>query len=236
MVEIKGLEKLAPKDFPGYISATVFTGGCNFRCPFCHNSQLVLEPEKYSTLPLDFFISFMDVRKDWLEAVCITGGEPLFHEDIEVLVRVIKDRGLLVKLDTNGSFPDRLEELLDMGVLDTIAMDVKAPLKRYSHVVGTKVDTGGINRSIALIRESGLKYVFRTTVVPGLIREEDILEIGKLLQGSDIFQLQNFVPKNTLDKAFLNRKPYPPAKLEKFAALARDYFSDVIIEGADHGT
>jgi len=231
LVEIKGLEKLAPKDYPGYISATVFTGGCNFRCPFCHNSQLVLEPEKYSTLPLDFFISFLDVRKDWLEAVCITGGEPLLHEDIEILMQVIKDRGLLVKLDTNGSFPERLQELLDKGVLDYIAMDVKAPLKRYSHITGTDVDTDKILRSIDLIRESGLKYVFRTTVVPGLIREEDIVEIGRLLQGSDLYQLQNFVPQNTLDKAFLNRKPYPSAKLEKFAAVAKEFFAEVILEG-----
>ncbi|MCK7527636.1 MAG: radical SAM protein [Ignavibacteriales bacterium] len=112
MVEIKGIEKFSSRDFPGHISSTVFFGGCTFRCPYCHNSQLVLEPETIQSMAADYFLSYLDGRKGWLEAVCLTGGEPLLHEDIEDIIRVVRERGLLVKLDTNGSFPDRLEALL----------------------------------------------------------------------------------------------------------------------------
>ncbi len=131
MVEIKGLEKFAPRDFPGHISSTVFLGGCNFRCPFCHNSDLVLRPEILPTFPLDYFLSFLDSRKGWLEGICISGGEPLLQDDLETLLILIKGRNLLVKIDTNGSFPSRLEDLIRKRLIDHVAMDVKAPLKRY---------------------------------------------------------------------------------------------------------
>ena len=108
VVEIKGLEKFAPKDFPGFVSATFFVGGCNFRCPFCHNADLVLRPDSLTDFPMDYVLAFLDSREGWLEGICITGGEPLFHAEIDVLLQVIKDRDLLIKLDTNGSFPDRL--------------------------------------------------------------------------------------------------------------------------------
>ena len=136
MVEIKGIEKLAPKDFPGYISATLFTGGCNFRCPYCHNVDLVLRPESLPAFPLSFLLSFLDTRKDWLEAVCVSGGEPLIHEDIPGIFQVLKDRNFRTKLDTNGSFPRKLENLIQEGLLDYVALDIKAPLEKYSEVTG----------------------------------------------------------------------------------------------------
>ncbi len=140
LVEIKGIEKFSSRDFPGHISSTVFFGGCTFRCPYCHNSQLVLEPETIPSMAADYFLSYLDGRKGWLEAVCLTGGEPLLHEDIEEIIRVVRERGLLVKLDTNGSFPDRLEALLALGLLDRVAMDVKAPLERYREVTRSAID------------------------------------------------------------------------------------------------
>lgn len=231
MVEIKGLEKFASRDFPGHISSTVFVGGCNFRCPFCHNADLVLNPGRLPSLDLNLFLGYLDSRKGWLDGLCLSGGEPLLHEDIEVLARVIKDRGFLVKVDTNGSFPDRLEYLISQGLVDWLAMDIKAPLARYPEVVRAEVDTGKIQQSVELIRGCGLPYVFRTTVVPGLLDEADLLEIAAWLKGASCFQLQQFVPQNTVDPAFLKVEPYPAEKLRLWAEELRPYFDEVLVEG-----
>lgn len=231
MVEIKGLEKFSPKDFPGYISSTVFLGGCNFRCPFCHNSDLVLRPEILPTFPLDYFLSFLDSRKGWLEGICISGGEPLLQDDLETLLILIKDRNLLVKIDTNGSFPSRLEDLIQKRLIDYIAMDVKAPLKRYQEVTRAAVNEEDIVRSVDIIKNSGLGYVFRTTLVPGLVGPEDIKKICQMLDGASIFQLQQFVPLNTLDSHYLQKKPYRREEVQGLARIAEPYFSEVRIEG-----
>ena len=231
MVEIKGLEKFSPKDFPGYISSTVFLGGCNFRCPFCHNSDLVLRPEILPTLPLDYFLSFLDLRKGWLEGICITGGEPLLQDDLETLLILIKDRDLLVKIDTNGSFPSRLEDLIQKKLVDHIAMDVKAPLARYQEVTRAAVNEEDIVRSVDIIKNSGLGYVFRTTLVPGLVGPEDIKKICQMLNGAKIYQLQQFIPLNTLDSHYLKKKPYRREEVQGLAKIAEPYFSEVRIEG-----
>jgi len=231
LVEIKGLEKFSPKDFPGYISSTVFLGGCNFRCPFCHNSDLVLRPEILPTFPLDYFLSFLDSRKGWLEGICISGGEPLLHDDLETLLILIKDRNLLVKIDTNGSFPSRLEDLIQKKLVDHIAMDVKAPLKRYQEVTRATVNEEDIVRSVDIIKNSGLGYVFRTTLVPGLVGPEDIKQICQMLNGAKIYQLQQFIPLNTLDSHYLEKKPYRREEVQGLAKIAEPYFSEVRIEG-----
>lgn len=231
MVEIKGLEKLASKDFPGHISATVFVGGCNFRCPFCHNRDLVLHPDKLEPFPIDFFTSFLDSREGWLEGVCITGGEPLLHEDLDVLLQVIQDRKLKVKLDTNGSYPDRLQAILERKLVDAVAMDIKAAQNKYSRACGVKVNLGDIERSIDLIAESGLNVMFRTTVVPDIIDEDAIQFIGEWLPGNVLFQLQQFSPGNTLSPDYERIEPYPPSRLRDMAAAAEKYFSEVRIEG-----
>jgi pyruvate formate lyase activating enzyme len=231
LVEIKGLEKFAPRDFPGHISSTVFLGGCNFRCPFCHNSDLVLRPETLPTFPLDYFLSFLDSRKGWLEGICVSGGEPLLHDDLETLLILIKDRDLLVKVDTNGSFPSRLEDLIQKGLVDYLAMDVKAPLARYQEVTRAVVNEEDIGRSAELIKNSGLGYIFRTTLVPGLVGPEDIKKICRMLEGAKVFQLQQFVPLNTLDSNYLQKKPYGREEIQGLAKIAEPYFSEVRIEG-----
>ncbi len=231
MVEIKGIEKFASRDFPGHISSTVFLGGCNFRCPYCHNAELVLRPEGIQTIPLDIFLTYLDGRKDWLEGVCITGGEPLLHEDHEDLVRVTKDRGLLVKLDTNGSFPEPLGKLLGEGLLDWVAMDIKAPLERYREVTRSDVDLEAVVTSVDLLKGSGVRTTFRTTVVPGLVDKADVVKIGEWLDGAENFLVQSFVPHDTLDPAFLERRPYGREELEDILEAAKPFFHDVRIEG-----
>jgi pyruvate formate lyase activating enzyme len=230
VVEIKGIEKFSSRDFPGHISSTIFLGGCTFRCPYCHNSQLVLSPETIPSLAPDFFLSYLDGRKGWLEAVCFTGGEPLLHEDLEELIRVVRERGLLVKIDTNGSFPDRLEALLALGLVDWVAMDVKAPLERYREVTRSNVDLERVVRSADLLRGSGVKHTFRTTVVPGLVGKEDVVKIGEWLNGAESYLVQQFVPQTTIDPAYLEVKPFGRTDLEAIVAAAKPYFGDVRIE------
>ncbi len=231
MVEIKGIEKFSSRDFPGHISSTVFLGGCTFRCPYCHNADLVLRPEAIPSMAADWFLSYLDGRKGWLEAVCFTGGEPLLHEDLEDLIRVVRERKLLVKLDTNGSFPDRLEALLALGLLDWVALDIKAPLERYREVTRSTVDPEKIARSADLLRGSGIRHHFRTTVVPGLVGRDDVVKIGEWLAGAARYQIQQFVPQTTIDPAYLEVKPYGRAELEALVEAARPYFRAVAIEG-----
>ncbi len=231
MVEIKGLEKFTPKDFPGYISSTVFVGGCNFRCPYCHNADLVLRPDSLPSFPLDYFIGFLDSRQDWLDGICVSGGEPLLHQDLEVLLSLIKERELLVKVDTNGAFPVPLEEMIGKGLIDHVAMDVKCSFERYEQVVQAKVQTEDIARSIEIIRKSGLDYTFRTTVIPGLVGLEDIKDIGQRLKGVKAFQIQQFRPQNTVDDSYAQRKPYSAEDIEEMVRLAKTYFEEVRVDG-----
>ncbi|NOR15053.1 MAG: anaerobic ribonucleoside-triphosphate reductase activating protein [Candidatus Aminicenantes bacterium] len=231
MVEIKGLEKFASKDFPGYISATLFTGGCNFRCPYCHNADLVLKPEALDTYPFETILQFFDSRKDWLEAVCVSGGEPLLHEDIGALFQLLKDRGLRTKVDTNGAFPQRLVSLIEDNLLDRIAMDVKAPLDKYASVTMAAVDTQKIERSINIIMDSGLDYVFRTTVAPGLTSHADLREICQLLSGAGSYEVQPFSPENSLDISYQKVKPFSQAEFQEYVRIAREYFPEVQPEG-----
>jgi pyruvate formate lyase activating enzyme len=231
LVEIKGLEPFASKDFPGHISATVFLGGCNFRCPYCHNSQLVLDPQSIPTFPVDYLLGFLDIREDWLEGICVTGGEPLLHPDLDMFLSVLKDRDLLVKLDTNGSFPNRLEVLLEAKLVDYVAMDIKAPLDRYSEVVKVEVDRSSIERSIELIRNSGVPAMFRTTVVPGLVDREDLKKIGNWLKGEDLFQIQPFSPNNTLDPSFEKRETFSREEVKFMAEDLEPLFKEIRLEG-----
>lgn len=231
MVEIKGLEKFAPKDFPGHISSTVFLAGCNFRCPYCHNAELVVRPETLTGIPMDFFLAYLDSRKGWLEGVCVTGGEPLLEPELEDLLTVLKARDLLVKLDTNGTFPERLEGMIRAGLVDSVAMDVKAPVERYAAVTRSKVNTETIERSVQVLRDSRLSSMFRTTVVPGLVGDDDVLRIARWLSGSPVFQVQQFSPLRTLDPEFAKITPYKPEEIRRMAEIAGPYFGEVRIEG-----
>jgi pyruvate formate lyase activating enzyme len=232
LVEIKGLEKFSPRDYPGVLSSTVFLGSCNFRCPFCHNAGLVLDPDDLPTFPMDYFSRFLDSRKDWLEGICITGGEPLLHPDLADFLSLLKERNLLVKLDTNGSFPSRLEDLIGKNLIDSIAMDVKAPLEKYEEVTRSAVDVKNIRKSIDIIMSSGRDYVFRTTVVPGLIDRAGIRAISQMLEGAKVFQIQQFVPVNTLDPAFERLHPFKRKEIQELVKNAEPFFSEVRMEGA----
>jgi pyruvate formate lyase activating enzyme len=213
-LKIGGFQKVSLIDYPGSISAVVFTQGCNFRCPFCHNPELV-DPERYDDLvPETEILPFLEKRKGRLDAVVITGGEPTLQPEIIPFVIHIKAMGYRVKLDTNGARPDVLKEMLDRKLLDYVAMDLKAPLERYAEVTKTKTDSRLIRRSISLIMGSSIDYEFRTTAVKSLLGPADIEEIGRLIAGAKRFVLQKFVPTKTLDRSYLGESSYTDGDLK----------------------
>ncbi len=198
-MRLGGLQKLTLLDYPGLVACTVFTVGCNMRCPFCQNASLVNRIEEENLLPEEEFFSFLKKRQGILDGVCITGGEPTLQPDLNDFIAKIKSMGFKVKLDTNGSFPDKVKEILDSGNVDMVAMDLKNTLDRYAETVGIPgFDTSKILESINIIRSSGVEYEFRTTVVSPLHRPEDFGELAKMIEGSPRYFLQNFVDSGDL--------------------------------------
>jgi len=226
---LKGLEKLTLIDYPGYMACTVFVFGCNFRCGFCHNPELVIDDGREPLKEEDFF-NFLKERKDFLEGVCITGGEPTLYEDLPDFIKKIKDLGYLVKLDTNGTNPEMLEKLINQKLIDYVAMDIKAPIEKYEKIVNAKVDKEKIKKSIEIIKSSEIDYEFRTTATPDLT-ENDFLEIAKWIKGSKKYYIQQFRPIKTLDKSFEKRKPIPDEKILEIFNKIKQNFSYCDVRG-----
>jgi len=218
-----GLQKTTLIDFPGRVACTVFTIGCNFRCPFCHNKDLVslknFKKTKLKLISEDYFFKFLEKRKKILDGVCITGGEPTIWQDLADFCEKIKDLGLEVKLDTNGSNPKMLKELIEKKLIDFIAMDIKTVFEDYSQAI--KVELLVPIESIKLILQSGLEYEFRTTVVPGIHDKKNLVCLAKQLKRlkADLnWVWQQFQPRNCLDLAYLKIKPYNSKEMEAILA------------------
>ena len=226
-----GLQKLTLIDYPGHIAATIFTVGCNFRCPFCHNPELVSSIKyKVSSIFEEEFFNLLENRKGKLEGVCITGGEPTIQPDIQEFIRKIKELGYKVKLDTNGARPDVLRQLFSEKLLDFVAMDIKNMPEKYNATTNSKVDTERIKLSVDLIRNSGIDYEFRTTAVPGLHEIEDFAGIGKWLEGSKKYVLQAFEDKGKiLNPRLVKKTKGKRLDLEKIAEKIGKYFGKVEI-------
>lgn len=192
-MKIIGLQKLTLLDFPGCAACTVFTPGCNLRCPFCHNGGVVIPEENTPYIEPEEIYSLLQKRKGLLDGVAITGGEPLIQPGIEDFMRHIKEMGFKVKLDSNGAYPDRLEKILAEGLVDYVAMDVKNSLPKYAVTCGIEdLDTAPFVRSIEIIKNSGVSYEFRTTVVREFHETEDIIEIAKLIGKVRGYYLQSY--------------------------------------------
>ena len=190
---VSGLQKLTLLDYPGKVACTVFTGGCNFRCPFCHNSTLVLPEQIAHDSSAEQVLTFLKKRIGVLDGVAITGGEPLLHPDIGDFLREIKAMGFLIKLDTNGSFPDRLISLVEAGLADRVAMDVKNAPALYAKTVGLEhFDLSGVERSKDFLLSGAVDYEFRTTVVKGLHTEESLLDAARWIEGAKEYYLQQY--------------------------------------------
>lgn len=231
-MEIHGFNKTTLLDYPGHIAATVFTGGCNFRCPFCHNGGLVLCPGEQEVIPEREVLSYLEKRRGILEGVCITGGEPTLHRALPDFIRGIRELGYLIKLDTNGYRPGVLWELLNAGLLDYVAMDIKAAKSNYARAAGlTKPEISLLEESVAIIQSSGIDYEFRTTVVRGIHEIEEFEAVGRWLKGSKAYYLQAFrESENMIQSGF---DAFSPEEMERMANLARKYIDKVELRGVE---
>lgn len=243
---IGGLEKLSLIDYPGELAAVVFTQGCNFRCPFCHNPMLVQasseagkvknnsqNPEVQEGHPYiakDDLLDFLKTRAGRLDGVVVTGGEPTVHPDLDEFLNQIKDLGYKIKLDTNGTNPEVLEKMIQQGQVDYLAMDFKGSPERYSDITRTEVDFSNIQKSAILIMNSGLSYEFRTTVIPGLVTKSDIEKIGDNIQGAEKWFLQRFINHTPLlSEDFQNRQPFSDKEMEEMKRVAQHYVANADI-------
>lgn len=217
MIEIKGFLETSFLDWPGKLCSVLFLPFCNFRCPYCHNHPLVFHPEQYPSIPLEKILTRLRYFKDWIDGVCLTGGEPTLHGDLPLLIREIKRQGFLIKLDTNGSNPQMLESLIEREGIDFVSMDVKAPLDPFSYrrATGLPIDLKLILRSIEILKKEKVESQFRMTVVPGLHGAEDIKILGDQLRVGQKLILQNFNPENPLDPSLKNISPYDTKVLKE---------------------
>lgn len=226
---IKGWQKTSLIDYEPYMASVLFTGSCNFRCSYCQNPDLVLNPDKISDIPEQEVLDYLEKKKAWIDGVCITGGEPTMHKALPELIKKIKAIGLRVKLDTNGTNPGMLESLIKNKLLDYIAMDIKTSLEKYDSVAGVSVNKDSIKQSVDLIKNSGIDYEFRTTAVPGIVGKDELIEIGKWLKARR-FVIQNFHGDRPLiDNTMQRIAPYTEEQLNEFKELLSAYFEDVKI-------
>lgn len=231
-MKIYGFQKTTLLDYPGHVAATIFTGGCNFRCPFCHNGGLVLCPDQIRPIEEEAVLAYLKKRKGILEGVCITGGEPTLQPDLKEFLRKVKAEGYQVKLDTNGYNPRITGEMMEEGLADYVAMDVKASLPNYARAAGCPdLDLSRIRESIGLLKSGRVPYEFRTTVVKGIHTVEEFDAVGQLLEGSRVYYLQSFRNSGeVLQKGFC---AFLPDEMEKIAEMARKYIDKVELRGVE---
>jgi pyruvate formate lyase activating enzyme len=217
---IGGLQKFTLVDFPGRVAAVVFTQGCNFRCPYCHNPQLV-DPDRYAApLSEEAFFAFLGQRRDQLQGVVVTGGEPTVHDDLPEFLASIRSLGFAIKLDSNGSNPEMLRRVLAKGLVDFLAMDLKGPVSSYKRVTGFDASAGDIGRSLEIVIHSGIPHEIRTTYLETLLSMKDLRDMAAHVKGCASFVVQGFRPSETLDQTFRAQKaPSRAALLEILEAF-----------------
>jgi pyruvate formate lyase activating enzyme len=223
---IGGLQKTTLIDFPGRIAATIFLCGCNFSCPWCYSSELVL-PEKIKNQPKisqKEFFEFLRSRKGLLEALVICGGEPTINKDLPEFIKKIKNSGFLVKLDTNGSNPQMIKKLIDNKLIDYVAMDIKGPKEKYNEFAGAKINIQKIQKSIDILKEGKVDYEFRSTIVPSLHTKEDVIKMASWISGAKKYCLQNFRSEKTIEQKFEKIKPYSQEFLLEIQKAVSSFF------------
>ena len=220
------LQRLSLVDYPGRLCAKALVPGCNFRCPYCRDTDIVLRHQGMETIPEREVLDLLYRNRGFLGGFCLGGGEPTLHYGLLTFLYKVKSLGHLVKLDTNGSRPRRLKKLMEERVVDYVSLGVKAPFKRYNEVAGIKVDVDSVEQSIKLLRKGGVDHEFRTTVVPGLLDGDDLLEIAQVLVGSKRYVIQQFRPGRTLSPEYIDVKPYSGNELRGFRDLVAPYFAE----------
>ncbi len=224
---IKGFTKVSMLDYPGKIAAVIFTGGCNFRCGFCHNPELVNNDPRLTPFEEDYVLGVLEEKKKWIDGVCITGGEPTLEKDMPQLIKKIKDLGLLVKFDTNGTNPVMLKQLIDEKLVDYVAMDIKTSKEKYEQACEVKVNMDNIEKSIGIIMASDVEYEFRTTAVPGIVDKNDIEQISEWIKGAKKYAIQQFIPIKTLNPKYADTHHYHIPVLKEMGEIAKKNIKEV---------
>ncbi len=224
---ISGFQKSSMIDYPEKISAIIFTQGCNFKCPYCHNPELNKLNNRETEFSVSRVVDFLKGRIGKLDGVVITGGEPTLHKDLPDLIDTLKGFGFLVKLDSNGTNYDMLEELVLSKKVDYVAMDIKAPLEKYEQAVCSKVPLENVKKSIELLKSGKVDYEFRTTVVKSQLSYDDFDKIGQLIKGSKKYYLQKFLPTKTLDENYLEQTTYTKEEFEPIIQNLKQYIEKV---------
>ncbi|MCK4509417.1 MAG: anaerobic ribonucleoside-triphosphate reductase activating protein [Desulfuromonadales bacterium] len=228
---IKGFQGTSLLDFPGRIASLVFWGGCNLTCPFCHNPPLVLEPESYPDLdPADLLADLAD-RKSFIDGVVVSGGEPTLHSELLPFLQEVKALDLLVKLDTNGLAPQLIAELIDKQLIDYLAIDLKTSPQRYPELHSGAVSPDKLVETLRLCADAPVEVEYRTTCVPGWIDEDVIIELGELIDGAQLWALQQYHPEHALCEKAQGLKPYSSEQVQSFAGIAANYVQRAIMRG-----
>ncbi|NLI73720.1 MAG: anaerobic ribonucleoside-triphosphate reductase activating protein [Euryarchaeota archaeon] len=231
-MKIIGFIKTSLLDWDGHVVASIYLPGCNFRCPFCHNRDAVLNPDIYEEIPWETIKEFIQEHNDFLDGVVITGGEPTIHEDLPDLICQIKALGVKVKLDTNGSNPSMLRDLIAADLIDYVAMDIKAPLnEKYDELTGISAPLEDIKQSIEILEESNIDREYRTTLAPILLKPSDIEAIAAYIGGTKKYAIQQFRPKCTLDPKLESATPMSKSQVKAIAENAKQYVRKVVIRG-----
>ncbi|MDO4780957.1 MAG: anaerobic ribonucleoside-triphosphate reductase activating protein [Candidatus Saccharibacteria bacterium] len=228
-VPVGGVQKLTLVDYPGHVAAALFTAGCNMRCGYCHNPELVLPERLAPSIPLDDIFIFLEKRRGRLNGVVVSGGEPTVHEELPELCRLIKSLGYDVKLDSNGTHPAMLAEMIKQGWIDFVSMDIKGPLEKYIEIAARPIDLAAIQESIRLLIDSGVGYEFRTTVVRQQLAVEDFIKIGQMIKGAKTFALQHFRPGKTLSPQFAEFDTFTEEEFAAARAIMERYVGQCII-------
>ncbi|HWT76088.1 MAG TPA: anaerobic ribonucleoside-triphosphate reductase activating protein [Mobilitalea sp.] len=231
-MQIHGFNKLTLLDYPGHLAATIFLGGCNLRCPFCHNASLVTRLSNQPTIPREEVLDTLSKRKNVLEGVCITGGEPTLYKELPAFIREIKEMGFMVKLDTNGTNPLMMKQLTDEKLIDYIAMDIKNSREKYASTAGiSNLNLAAIEESVSFLLSSPLDYEFRTTIVKEFHAQEDMLSIGKWLSGAKAYYLQSYKDSGDVIQPGLNS--HSKETLLDYVYLLTPYIRHVSLRGID---
>lgn len=231
-IPIKGWQKNSLIDYSPYTASVIFLGGCSFRCDYCHNPDLVLNFDKIPDIDANEIIDYLKSKKQWIDGVCITGGEPTIHKDLPLFISELKKIGMKVKLDTNGTNPSMIKELIDKKLIDYIAMDIKTILEDYEKVAAVHVDKEKIKESVSIIKNSSIDYEFRTTAIPGIVGKKEIFLIGRWLEGAERFCIQQFrADMPLINKELQKLKPYSKEELNKMAEAVKPFLKKVEVRG-----
>jgi pyruvate formate lyase activating enzyme len=231
-MRILGFIETSFLDWDGKLSAVIFVGGCNFKCPFCQNTPLARDSKSLKAIDWEKIKIKLEEKKNWLDGVVISGGEPMMHPEIFGLLIKLKLLGYKTKIDTNGSFPYPLKEAIDEGLVDYVAMDIKTTLdERYHKAIGREAWFEVLFRTIRLLKESGVDYEFRTTLVPGLVEPEELITILKTIGPVKKYAIQQFVPRNARTKIYRAKKPYKKEEIIKILPRLKPYAQEIVLRG-----